>query len=147
MAFILAAHELELQPETPVEEMDMGMLKPSTKLTSKKSLLANPLRVISTRVAGGMPPAPLQGTTPEAQSPVAQVNFPVAVSFAQRVLGQNLPVHPVGAVSEIDDPGRSSKPVVDSWLRPPPDTVPGHTVDEQLFFNVNVAVEIPSVNS
>lgn len=49
--------------------------------------------VISASVTGGDGPRPLQATSPEPQSAVAQVKRPVEESTAQPVRAQNVPDH------------------------------------------------------
>lgn len=80
----------------------------------------------------------MHGTSPDPQSPVAQVNFPY-VSVEHWDLAQNLPDH--GAVTSIVDEALevSSKPVEGNCEVPPPVRVAGHIVNAQLFVTVNVA--------
>lgn len=96
----------------------------------------------STSVAGGIAPAPLQPIWPEAQSAVAQENFPAA-SVEQPVRAKSLPDHPTGASTDCEAPVASSKPVVESCGFPAPVRVPGQTVNGQLFTTVNVADSAP----
>jgi hypothetical protein len=69
--------------------------------------------LISTKDAGGIAPAPLHATWPEAQSAVSQVNFPEA-SVVHRVRAQNRPIHGAWTSTDEDALDASSNPVVDS---------------------------------
>ena len=92
----------------------------------------------STNDAGGITPAPLHVIWPLPQSPVSHVNLPDE-SVVHCVLPQNLPDHSLGASIENEALEASSKPVVDNCALPAAVKVPGHTVNGQLFVNVNVA--------
>ncbi|KAB5520105.1 hypothetical protein DKX38_024424 [Salix brachista] len=92
-AFTLAAQLVELQPEPPCGVIEIG-------------------RVNSAKEAGGIAPAPLHSMTPEAQSAVAQTNFPDA-SVEHCVLAQKRPAHVAGALSEDEAPAANVKPVED----------------------------------
>ncbi|BAS83223.1 Os03g0244333 [Oryza sativa Japonica Group] len=111
----------------PCGTMIMGRLYPSTRLTSKKSMPPEPSSVNSMSVAGGAAPPPLHWMPPEPQSPVAQVNLPVA-SSAQSVRAHMRPDQLAGASTVADAPCASANPVVDSGAVPAPDSSPGHTV-------------------
>ncbi|GAB4856564.1 hypothetical protein Ancab_014481, partial [Ancistrocladus abbreviatus] len=82
--------------------------------------------VNSAKVAGGMSPAPLQDTWPEAQSPVAQLNLPEE-SVEQPVRGQKRPLHDAGASREDWPPEFKVKPVEDIAGEPLAVWTPGHT--------------------
>jgi hypothetical protein len=69
--------------------------------------------LISTKDAGGIAPAPLHATWPEAQSAVSQVNFPDFV--VHRVRAQNRPFHGAWISIDLDALDANSNPVVDSW--------------------------------
>ena len=76
-------------------------------------------------------------TWPEAQSAVAQLNFPLLLEHPVRA--QNRPDHGDGRSKEFDAPGPNSKPVDDNWGFWSPVRVPGHTVNEHLFMKVTFA--------
>lgn len=132
--FTLLPQATDLQPlDPPIGVIETGRLKPSTRLMSKKSWPRFAAIVNSTKVAGGVAPAPLQAIWPEPQSAVAQVNLPFAAE--QRVRAQNRPDHGVDDASTVVvvvEPGSSLKPVVEIGL-PAPVKAPGHIGILQLF--------------
>uniref|UniRef100_A0A6N2MMM8 Uncharacterized protein n=1 Tax=Salix viminalis TaxID=40686 RepID=A0A6N2MMM8_SALVM len=113
-AFTLAAQLVDGQPEPPCGVIEIG-------------------RVNSAKEAGGIAPAPLHSMTPEAQSAVAQTNFPDA-SVEHCVLAQKRPAHVAGALREDEAPAANVKPVEDNaglpgFVRAPGQTVYGHLVN------------------
>lgn len=91
----------------------------------------------SASVAGGIAPAPLHVTWPEAQSAVAHFSFPDG-SVVHWVRAHMRPDHGLGTSRVWEAFGASSKPVEES-CGPAPVRVPGQTVKGQLLVNVNVA--------
>ncbi|GAB4833558.1 hypothetical protein Ancab_031801 [Ancistrocladus abbreviatus] len=83
--------------------------------------------VNSARVAGGIPPTPLQDTWLEARSPVAPVNLPEE-SVEQPVLGQKWPDHDGGASREDVSPKFKVNPVEGIVGEPLAIRTPGHIV-------------------
>ncbi|GAB4847982.1 hypothetical protein Ancab_039402, partial [Ancistrocladus abbreviatus] len=83
--------------------------------------------VNSTRVIGGAPPAPLHGTCPELQSPVAHLNFPVE-SLEQSVHGQKSLDHDFGVSREEEVKEGNINPVEDNGEEPLAVKTPGHIV-------------------
>ncbi|KAB5520193.1 hypothetical protein DKX38_024512 [Salix brachista] len=73
--------------------------------------------------------------TPEAQSAVAQTNFP---DVEHCVLAQKRPDHVAGAFSEDEAPVANVKPVEDNCGRPAAVRVPGQTVYGHLFVKEKV---------
>ncbi|KAF9665383.1 hypothetical protein SADUNF_Sadunf16G0117100 [Salix dunnii] len=70
--------------------------------------------------------------TPEAQSAVAQTNFPDE-SVEHCVLAHKRPDHVAGTLSEDEAPVANVKPVEDNCGPPPAVRVPGQTVYVHLF--------------
>ena len=91
----------------------------------------------SAKDAGGIAPAPLHSMTPEAQSAVAQTNFPEE-SVEHCVLAHKRPDHVAGTLSEDEAPVANVKPVEDIVGRPAAVRVPGQTVYGQLFLTTKV---------
>ena len=91
----------------------------------------------SAKDAGGIAPAPLHSMTPEAQSAVAQTNFPEE-SVEHCVLAHKRPDHVAGTLSEDEAPVANVKPVEDIGGRPEAVRVPGQTVYGQLFLTTKV---------
>uniref|UniRef100_A0A6N2MKD7 Uncharacterized protein n=1 Tax=Salix viminalis TaxID=40686 RepID=A0A6N2MKD7_SALVM len=112
-AFTLAAQLVDGQPEPPCGVIEIG-------------------RVNSAKEAGGIAPAPLHSMTPEAQSAVAQTNFPDA-SVEHCVLAQKRPAHVAGALREDEAPAANVKPVEDNAGLPGFVRAPGQTVYGHLF--------------
>lgn len=110
--------------QLPSGLIDTGRLKPSTRLTSKKSFPSAPARVYSARVTGGAPPLPLQGISPDPQSPVRQLNLPELDEHWD--LAQNLPDHGAPMLIVVEACGANSKPVV--GVAPVPVNVAGQIV-------------------
>lgn len=98
-----------------------GKLKPSTRLTSKKSLPPSPFKVNSTSVAGAAPPA-LHCKLP--QSPVPQ-DVPASL---QNALAQILPDQVGVAVRALEACDASANPDDEMVPPPPPVVVAGQIV-------------------
>ena len=91
--------------------------------------------VISTTVAGGLPPIPLQCSSP-AQSPVSHDPLPLA-SKQHPCLPQILPDHRSGTFRTASLPEVRWKPPSLGVGWPAPPSIPGHTLSLQLLTSMS----------
>lgn len=126
----------------PTGFIETGKLNPSTKLTSQKCMgeLEEP-SVISTTVAGGFPPFPLQCNWFE-QSPVVHEPFPL-LSKLHPCLPHIRPDHFSGASRTTSSPLPRWNPPSFGVAWPAPPSIPGHMLSLQLFTRISCA---PSAN-
>lgn len=92
----------------------------------------------SIRVVGRIPPAPLQSTCWEVQSPVLQVKRPL-VMLVQWDRSQTLSNHEAGTLIVVEPFDANLNPIDDNGCDPLSDNVVGQIVDGQLFLIVNIA--------